>query len=196
MPVIIAQVAPEGKHGQLAPAPAFYYSEDQEADMSPASDSGSLKKTIGAVFAVLFALVLLAARSGLFTGFPAGGPPNAAEECERAVPWQEVWDNPEKYRGKTVTVTGKVAGTAFVPEVDGRPTFLNLGSPHPQTPRFEVIIWGRHREKFLSAAPLPPEQRYARRRICAAGTIALHEGIPQIEARDPQQVHIIAPSEE
>jgi hypothetical protein len=148
------------------------------------------KKTGGAVFVVILSAVLLLARAGFVPFSGGGGVPDAAEMREEAVPWQKVWEAPEDFRGETTAVTGTVAGAAYLPGVDGRPTFLNLGNPHPRTPRFEILIWGEHRNRFLSAAPLPPEDRYRKQRICAAGTVAIHEGIPQIEIRKPRQLVI------
>ena len=77
---------------------------------------------------------------GLLDGLPGArpAPPEADKLCSDAVPWREVWEEPEAYSGKTVAVTGTVAGAAFAPGIEGKPTFLNIGNPHPRTPRFEL----------------------------------------------------------
>ena len=143
-------------------------------------------KAGAAAFVLLLSLILLIARTGFI---PNGGTtPKAQELCGQAVSWKEVWKSPESFRGSTVAVTGTVASAAFLPGVNGQPTFLNLGKAHPKTPRFEIVIWGEHRDDFLSAVPFPPEQYYKQRQLCAAGTVSLHEGVPQIEVRDPEQI--------
>ena len=143
-------------------------------------------KTGAAVFVLLLSIILLIARTGFI---PSGGTtPKAQELCGQAVSWKEVWESPERFRGSRIAVTGTVASAAFLPGVNGQPTFLNLGNAHPQTPRFEIVIWGEYRSDFLSSVPLPPEQYYKQRKLCAAGTVTLHQGVPQVEVRDPEQI--------
>lgn len=146
------------------------------------------KKRLVASTAIVVAVILLSTRMGLLSILQWRDPPKARELCSKAVPWREVWDDPEQYRGHEVAVTGKVAGTAYISSIKGKPTFINLGNPHPRTPRFEIIIWEEHRPSFLAALPAPPELLLDRQTICVAGTIKLHEGIPQIEIRDPVQI--------
>ncbi|MDP2498114.1 MAG: hypothetical protein Q8W44_09060 [Candidatus Palauibacterales bacterium] len=87
--------------------------------------------------------------------------------------------------GETATVCGTVAEATYVPEVDGRPTFLNFGAPNPDQ-AFTAVIWGERRGRFDA----PPERTYRRARICVAGRITEHEGVPQIEVRGPGQIRI------
>ena len=47
----------------------------------------------------------------------------------------------KNYVGKSVTVCGKVASTAYATQAAGRPTFINLERPYPNQP-FNVVIWG------------------------------------------------------
>jgi len=147
-----------------------------------------VKKRLGAGIAVAVALILLSTRMGLVSIIQQGDPPKAAELCSKAIPWQEVWNNAEQYRGEEIAVTGKVAATAFISGIKGKPTFINLGNPHPRTPRFEILIWEENRHSFLAALPAPPELLFDQQSICVAGTLKLHEGVPQIEIRDPVQI--------
>ncbi|MFO7731927.1 MAG: hypothetical protein R6V86_14310, partial [Spirochaetia bacterium] len=110
------------------------------------------------------------------------------ELCSEAIPWKEVWNEPERYRGEQIAVTGKVAAAAYISDIKGKPTFINLGNPHPRTPRFEILIWEENRPSFLAALPAPPELLFDQQNICVAGTVELHEGVPQIEIRDPVQI--------
>ena len=87
--------------------------------------------------------------------------------------------------GETATVCGRVAEAAYLPEVDGRPTFLNFGGRNPDQ-AFTAVIWGEHRGRFGAA----PERAYRGARICVAGRITEHEGVPQIEVRGPGQIRL------
>ncbi|MDZ7794452.1 MAG: hypothetical protein U5P10_12410 [Spirochaetia bacterium] len=148
----------------------------------------SVKKRLGAGIAVAVAIILLSTRMGLVSIIHQGDPPKAAELCSEAIPWREVWNAPEQYRGEVVAVKGTVATTAFISGMKGKPTFINLGNPHPRTPRFEILIWEENRPSFLAGLPAPPELQFDQQSICVAGTVELHEGVPQIEIRDPVQI--------
>lgn len=91
--------------------------------------------------------------------------------------------------GETATVCGTVAGASFLPGVDGRPTFLNLGGRHPDQD-VTAVIWGEDRGRF----PRAPERAYGRgTRLCVAGRIGEHEGTPQVEVRRPSQLGVGPP---
>lgn len=85
--------------------------------------------------------------------------------------------------GETATVCGRVVEAAFLSRVDGRPTFLNFGGRHPNQ-AFTAVIWGEHRRRFDA----PPERTYRGARLCVAGRIEEHEGVPRIEVREPGQL--------
>ena len=148
----------------------------------------AVKKRLGAGIAVGVALILLSTRMGLVSIIHQSDPPKAVELCDNAVSWRDVWNDPEQYKGKEIAVTGKVVSTAYISGIKGKPTFINLGNPHPRTPRFEILIWEENRHSFLAALPAPPELLFDQQSICVAGTLKLHEGVPQIEIRDPVQI--------
>src|SRR6056297_4024087 len=148
----------------------------------------AVKKRLGAGIAVAVALILLFTRMGLVSIIHQSDPPKAADLCDDAVPWRDVWNDPEQYKGKEIAVTGKVVATAYISGIKGKPTFINLGNPHPRTPRFEILIWEENRNSFLAALPAPPELLFDQQSICVTGTLKLHEGVPQIEIRDPVQI--------
>ena len=85
--------------------------------------------------------------------------------------------------GEAAEVCGKVESARFIPAIRGEPAFLNLGRPHPDQP-FTVVIWGEDRGRFQ----VPPEKRYSNRNICVTGRIRMHEGVPQIRVRYPDQI--------
>lgn len=86
--------------------------------------------------------------------------------------------------GHVATVCGDVVSTHFAPDVKGRPTFLNLGRPHPDQ-LLTVVIWGTDRVQFGA-----PEERYAGQPICVTGKIREYGGAPEIVADDPSQITI------
>lgn len=87
--------------------------------------------------------------------------------------------------GRTATVCGRVAEAAYVPSVEGRPTFLNVGGPDPDQD-FTAVIWGDSRARFDT----PPERAYRGARLCVAGPVTEYEGVPQIEVRRPSQLRV------
>lgn len=86
--------------------------------------------------------------------------------------------------GEVARVCGTVQSASWARQVEGRPTFLNLGRPYPDQP-FTVVIWGRDRGRFGA-----PERRFGGLRICVAGKIRLHEGTAQIEVGRPAQIEL------
>jgi hypothetical protein len=91
-----------------------------------------------------------------------------------------------KYVGKSATVCGKVASTAYAIQVVGRPTFLNLERPYPNQP-FTVVIWGSERSKFSP----PPEKAYDGKKICVSGIVGrFRDEPPRIVVTKPSQIVI------
>jgi len=88
-----------------------------------------------------------------------------------------------QYAGKTVTVRGVVASTAYAASSNGKPTFLNLEKPYPDQ-GFTVVIWGTDRPKF----PEPPERAFRSKTILVTGKVELHRGVPEIVVRNPSQI--------
>jgi hypothetical protein len=63
-----------------------------------------------------------------------------------------------------------------------RVTFLNLDQPFPKQ-IFTVVIFGSDRSKFGE-----PEKEFLNQTICATGTIEDYRGLPQIVAKEPEQI--------
>ena len=144
----------------------------------------------GVIGVIVLALVLILARAPRDLTDMFGRGPSAADLCDEAISWQEAWERAGELEGGIEAVRGPVAEATYVTAIDGRPTFINLGAEHPDTPRFEAIIWDRNRGAFLEIFPEGPEQRIGGRTVCAAGTINIHDGVPQIELKDPAQLLI------
>lgn len=106
-----------------------------------------------------------------------------AAACPGAISWRDAAD----HVGERATVRGRVAGTRYAQDVDGQPTFLNLGRDYPDPERVTVVVWGKDRGRF----PGPPETVYAGRTICATGTLELYEGVPELEISASTQIEIV-----
>ncbi len=88
-----------------------------------------------------------------------------------------------EFEGKTVRVCDRVESADYLPDINGQPTFLNLGRAYPEQ-LFTAVIWGEDRGRWN----FPPEEYYLTREICVTGRIGMHEGTPQIRVRSPDQI--------
>ena len=116
----------------------------------------------------------------LFVGFgvgrlfggtnPFGG--DAAPTCAEPL----AWDRADQAVGQVAAIAGPVAAASHEPDLGGGPTFLNLGNPHPDEPRFDVVIYEDVRERFET----PPEQAFDGAEVCVQGQVRDRDGVPQI----------------
>ncbi len=97
------------------------------------------------------------------------------------------WDQAQQHVGEHKTVLGPVVSANYVDHVKGKPTFLDIGRPYPQEPRFNVVIWGEYRHNFSR----PPEEMYRGKIIQVKGRVAEHRGVPQIIVQAPDAIEII-----
>lgn len=105
---------------------------------------------------------------------------------DRPAPKQEVSISAEEAKehiGTVAEVCGTVASTDYLPQVGGKPTFINFGRPHPSQV-FTAVIWSTDRYKW----DIPPDRHYLNREICVTGRIKLHENTPQIVVEVPGQI--------
>ncbi len=116
------------------------------------------------------------------SGFTPGGPPpfNPADYID--VPAVEAVDAASVV-GEQAVVCGQVVNAVFASGTGGQPTFLNLERPYPDQP-FDVVIWGRDRDRFHP----PPEVAWQGERICVAGPVTTHQGVPRIQVSTPAQI--------
>jgi hypothetical protein len=127
-------------------------------------------RTIAGVGAAIVLVVAFGA-SRLLGGMDglSSGP---ASTCEDPV----AWDEAAEVVGEHAAVEGPVTAASFEPDVGGGPTFLNLGAAHPETPRFDVVIYEDLRDGFDG----PPEEVFEGVRVCAQGRVDERDGVPQI----------------
>lgn len=143
-------------------------------------DSRRVRTVVGLGVAVL-----------LFVGFGVGrlfGGVNpfgdtAAPTCDDPL----AWDRADRAVGQPAAVAGPVVAATHAPDVGGAPTFLNLGNPHPEEPRFDVVIYEDVRERFDAA----PEQALAGVEVCVQGRVRDRDGVPQIVLDGPAMLTVV-----
>ena len=84
--------------------------------------------------------------------------------------------------GENATVCGVVAGVHTAMRSRGRPTFVNLDKSYPNQV-FTILIWIENLRNFS-----PAPSTWEGKRVCATGTISSYRGVPEIVARESQQV--------
>lgn len=131
-----------------------------------------------AVAAAVLAVVFAAGR--VLTGGIDPDPPDCADPV--------AWTDAAAHEGDRAAVVGPVAGATHAPDVGGEPTFLNLGNPHPDPERFDVVIYRELRDAFDP----PPEVRFADHDVCVVGRVRVRDGVPQIILDRPADIEIAA----
>lgn len=118
---------------------------------------------------------------GLFASRHLVGPFSGGEAVVGPISPEEA----AEYIGKRAEVCGFVAEVVEVREIEGKPTFINLGAEHPNQP-FTALIWEDDRGRWDTT----PEVLYSGRSICVTGTVERHEGTAQIILSSPTQVQV------
>ena len=132
----------------------------------------------------IIALVVAGAFLLRRTGLSPGGPPPFDPADYTDVPVVEAQDAASVV-GEKAVVCGTVVNAVFTADTRGQPTFLNLSRPYPDQP-FDAVIWGRDRERFHP----PPEMAWREERICVAGPVTTHQGVPRIQVSTPAQIQL------
>ena len=97
------------------------------------------------------------------------------------------WDEAKSHEGETVTVVGKVVGTKYASDTNGKPTFLNIGLDYPDPDRFSVVIWDDSRKNFSK----DPESYYLNKTVAVTGDLYLREGVVNMKIDDESDIEII-----
>ncbi len=122
----------------------------------------------GPLVAAAIAVAAVAVALARVLGDVGGG----AASCADPTPWREA----AALEGASAAVVGQVAAATYAPDVGGEPTFVNLGNPHPDPDRFDVVVYADARDGF----DVPPEEALPGETICVVGEIRLRDGVPQI----------------
>jgi hypothetical protein len=122
-------------------------------------------------FLGIVAAVLLGVGFGLSRTL--GGVPDApVATCDDPIDWHRAGE----VVGERAAIAGPVTAGSFATDVGGEPTFLNLGNPHPDPDRFDVVIYPDVRDRFDE----PPEDALQGVDVCVQGEVRDRDGVPQI----------------
>ena len=142
----------------------------------------SKNKLAGIIVACTIVIVLAIV---LVTVKPWDVPPPPATGLPKDLPAGSIaWDEAKYHIGERTTVCGPVVDATWASGSNGKPTFLNLGSPYPDPDRFTIVIWIQNRGNFAQA----PEDYYLGKTVCVTGLVTEYEGIVEIEVQYPSQI--------
>ncbi|WP_368935082.1 endonuclease domain-containing protein [Alcaligenes faecalis] len=106
------------------------------------------------------------------------------------------WSVAKQHVGQVVTLIGPLLASKSRPDLNGSPTWLDVGNLFPNPERLTVVVWGKNLSNFnvrdLDAMywfkSVFHEKAYAL--ICIQGTVTEYRGVPQIELEDLSQLSI------
>ena len=138
------------------------------------------RRRLGNIAGIALAIVLLV---GFGLGRVIGGVPDPpASDCDDPIPWHAA----DGVEGEQAAVAGPVAAVSHEPEVGGSPTFVNLGAPHPDPDRFDIVIYEEVREGF----DRPLEELLPGEDVCVQGRVRDRDGVAQIVIELPASLII------
>ena len=138
------------------------------------------RRRLGNIAGVALAVVLVV---GFGLGRVIGGVPGGAvSSCADPTPWHGA----SSVVGEQAAVAGPVASVSHEPQLGGGPTFVNLGAPHPDPERFDVVVYEDVRDAFDT----PPEVLLEGREVCAQGRVRERDGVPQMILERPESIVI------
>jgi|GEM_PF-1476206 len=108
---------------------------------------------------------------------------HATVSCDSPIEWHLA----KNHVGRLVSVRGTVKEYRYMPNVNGAPTWINLGAKYPAKDRLAVVIWGDDRDKFGRAL----SEGLVNRQICIIGKVGLRNGTPQISVKWPRELIIL-----
>lgn len=96
------------------------------------------------------------------------------------------WANAKQHEGEYVRVQGKVVGTNYSSDSNGKPTFLDIGLDYPDPDRFTVVIWGEDRKNFSH----DPETYYLGEEVVVVGVVQIYNGSAEIVISSEDEITI------
>lgn len=127
------------------------------------------RRRIANILGVALGVVLVI---GFGLGRVMGGAPTPPASCDDPTSWDQAGD----HVGRDAAVAGPVADVRTVEDVGGAPTFVNLGNPHPEPERFDIVIYEDVRAEFETA----PQSQLDGQDVCVVGRVRERDGVPQI----------------
>ena len=93
------------------------------------------------------------------------------------------WSHAKQYTGKKVAIQGPIVRVTQRQDVQGSPTWIEIGAAYPSESRLTLVVWGGDRSAF---EPVISSQLQSRL-VCVKGIVKLYRQLPQIELQSPEQ---------
>lgn len=104
-----------------------------------------------------------------------------------AIPENMRWYNAYKLVGSYGDVVGPVASVVHKPNVQGSPTFVNIGEDYPSSDRVQVVVWGDMSAECSDwLSNITPGRTW----IDISGYISLYGDVVQIDVGDGYSVNL------
>lgn len=110
-----------------------------------------------------------------------------AVALERGCPNSISWFEAKFKEGEYVTVLGTVADYRYMPQLNGKPTWINMGNRYPNKNRLSVVVWGEERSVFGSVL----SESLAGQQVCIRGTVKMRDNTPQIIIRNKRDLIVM-----
>lgn len=104
------------------------------------------------------------------------------DSCINPVAWEQALH----YIGQTRSVSGPIREITTRNDVNGQPTYINIGSAFPDRERLSLVIWGGERTTFQNI--ISQGNALTNRTVCATGKIEEFRDVPQIILRQSGQL--------
>lgn len=94
------------------------------------------------------------------------------------------WRASGQHIGDIVAVEGPIVRVTHRDDVQGRPTWIELGRSYPNPVRLVLVAWGPDRSAL-------PDHTMVGTTVCVTGKLGVYKGTPQIELTTPSQIHVV-----
>jgi Protein of unknown function (DUF559) len=106
----------------------------------------------------------------------------AGSSCERPLPWHAAG----RHSGQVVSLEGPVTAVTSRTDVQGRPTFIDVGRRFPSRERLALVIWRSDADQFTDIRPSLTEGRA----VCVTGRVTEREGVAQVVLNERHQLEL------
>lgn len=102
------------------------------------------------------------------------------DSCENPLDWREA----RQHVGARVAIAGQVARVTYRQDVQGQPTWIEIGAAFPNPDRVTLVVWGNNRDA------LGPHisRMNTTQKVCVIGTVERYRESHQLELREGSQV--------
>lgn len=103
--------------------------------------------------------------------------------CANAVRWDEA----RRYVGQTLVVVGPLIKVTQRDNVQGNPTWVEIGAAYPNPQRLTLVFWGDRKKQFPEVRP----GQLTGKLVCAVGKIEDYKGVAQLELKHERQLRVL-----